>query len=167
MCTREDVRQEIQSELKKVMPSTVTKAVAGTIVLLVASVFSWLVTSELNQKEDMAKVLHYMEEQKKISENIVFITTKLNSLNSWQLVHDQYKSDKEVEIRDRFSDVHKILDTLQTLINIKADDRWRKRDATARIEFEDFRYQSRVKEINTRFNICSKRLDWLELQFEK
>lgn len=161
------MRAEIHQELKKVMPSPVTKITGGVILTLFASVFGWLILSELNQKETMAKVLHYMEVQKELAENVVIISAKLNSLDSWQLVHDQYMTDKETEFRDRFQDIHKMLDTLNSLINVKADDRWRKRDATARIKFEDFRYETRIKEVETRFNLCSQRLDWLELQASK
>jgi hypothetical protein len=167
MCTREEVRTEVRNELGKALPGPLTKAIVSAILIVVIGVFGWIVRSEIEQGKAIQKLLHHSETQKEFSITITEMLKELHALKVWQSVHDQYMTDKEQDFKDRFSDLHKLIDNLNRLINAKSSDRWTGKDATARNKFVDYRYEVRVKEVEKRFEQCAKRLDWLELQAGK
>ena len=167
MCTREEVRAEVRNELGKALPGPLTKAIVSAILIVAIGVFGWILRSEIEQGKAIQKLLHHTETQKELTVTIAGILKEIHALKVWQSVHDQYMKDKEVDFKDRFADLHRLIDNLNSLINAKSSDRWTGKDAIARNNFVDYRYNARVKEVEKRFEQCAKRLDWLELQAGK
>lgn len=167
MCTRQDVREEIREELKKALPGGFTKLLVAGIFSVLIGISGWFVIYTIKLGNDMNTLLSRAEEQHKLAQDVTSALNEIHLLKIWQAKHDQYKVDKEKEFIDRFISMNRLIESTNDLLKTLAQNMWTRQNAEQRAQFVDYRFSTWANELEGRFEQCSRRVEFLELQNER